>query len=172
MNDNDAAFDGTAALDLWTLEGEKRPFETLAVQIAPRAAAKVGEYKLDAFGDAAARRKLFLRMRLEGRAGTVAETVSNEWMFDLFMNHDLAKTDVKAAFAEKDGTFLVTLTADKPAFFVWANVWQTRGEFDDNAFTLYPGEPRTLVFTPKITGLTLAAFKKAFSVTHLRETYR
>ena len=61
------------------------------------------------------------------------------------MNHDLAKTDVKATFAEKDGTFLVTL---------------------------YPGEPRTLVFTPKMPGLTLDAFKKAFSVTHLRETYR
>ena len=67
---------------------------------------------------------------------------------------------------------LDTLSADKPAFFVWANVWQTRGEFDDNSFTLYPGEPRTLVFTPKTPGLTLDAFKKAFSVTHLRETYR
>jgi beta-mannosidase len=172
VNDRDDAFDGTAALDLWTFEGAKKPFASRAVRSAPRAAAKAGEYKLDAFGYEAARRKLFLRMRLEGRAGTVVENVSNEWMFDLFMNHDLAKTDVKAAFAEKDGTFLVTLSADKPAFFVWANVWQTRGEFDDNAFTLYPGEPRTLVFTPKAPGLTLDAFKKAFSVTHLRETYR
>ena len=112
----------------------------------------------------------------QGRGGLATSKrvppVSNEWMFDLFMNHDLAKTDVKATFAEKDGTFLVTLSADKPAFFVWANVWQTRGEFDDNAFTLYPGEPRTLVFTPKMSGLTLDAFKKAFSVMHLRETYR
>ena len=99
-------------------------------------------------------------------------SVSNEWLFDLFMNHDLAKTDVKAAFAEKDGKFLVTLSADKPAFFVWANVWRTRGEFDDNSFTLYPGEPRTITFSPKAPGLTLDAFKKAFSVTHLRETYR
>ena len=119
-------------------------------------------------------------MRLGGSPSSATATdaqervpsVSNEWMFDLFMNHDLAQTDVKATFAEKDGTFLVTLSADKPAFFVWANVWQTRGEFDDNAFTLYPGEPRTLVFTPKMPGLTLDAFKKAFSVTHLRETYR
>ena len=149
------------------------------MRIAPRSALKVGEYKLAAFGDEAARRKVFLRMRLGGsRSCATADAqervppVSNEWMFDLFMNHDLAKTDVKATFAEKAGTFLVTLTADKPAFFVWANVWQTRGEFDDNAFTLYPGEPRTLVFAPKAPGLTLDAFKKAFSVTHLRETYR
>ncbi len=180
VNDRDDAFDGTVTLDLWTFEGAKKPFASRAVRLAPRAAAKVGEYKLDAFGDEAARRKLFLRMRLGGSPSSATATdaqervhpVSNEWMFDLFMNHDLAKTDVKATFAEKDGTFLVTLSADKPAFFVWANVWQTRGEFDDNAFTLYPGEPRTLVFTPKASGLTLDAFKKAFSVTHLRETYR
>ena len=180
VNDRDDAFDGTAALDLWTFEGAKKPFASRAVRIAPRAAAKVGEYKLDAFGDEAARRKVFLRMRLGGSQFTATASdamncvppVSNEWMFDLFMNHDLAKTDVKATFAEKDGKFLVTLSAEKPAFFVWANVWRTRGEFDDNAFTLYPGEPRTLVFAQKASGLTLDAFKKAFSVTHLRETYR
>ena len=172
VNDRDAAFDGTATFDLWTFDGEKRPFSASIVRIAPRSAVKVGEHKLAVFGDEVARRKVFLRMRLDGRAGTVAESVSNEWMFDLFMNHDLAKTDVKATFAEKDGKFLVTLSVDKPAFFVWANVWRTRGEFDDNAFTLYPGEPRTLVFTSKTPGLTLDAFRKAFSVTHLRETYR
>ena len=69
-------------------------------------------------------------------------------------------------------TNYVTLSADKPAFFVWANVWQTRGEFDDNSFTLYPGELRTISFAPKAPGMTLGAFRKAFSVTHLRETYK
>ena len=111
-------------------------------------------------------------MRLDGRAGAVAARVSNEWLFDLFMNMNLAKTEVKATFAEKDGTFLVTLAADKPAFFVWANVWRTRGEFDDNSVTLYPGEPRRLTFTPKVPGLTLDTFKKSFSVMHLRDTYK
>ena len=168
VNDRDEAFDGTATLDLWTFGGERNAFATPATRIAPRSAAKVGEYKLASFGDEAVRRKVFLRMRLEGDG---AVSVSNEWMFDLFMNHDLAKTDVKTTFAEKDGTFLVTLSADKPAFFVWANVWRTRGEFDDNAFTLYPGEPRTITFTPKAPGMTLDAFRKAFSVTHLRNTY-
>ena len=172
VNDHDAPFEGTATLDLWSFCGKRTPFSTPTVRIAPRSAVKVGTYPLSEFGDDAARRKSFLRMRLDGRAGTVAESVSNEWMFDLFMNHDLAKTEVRTSFAEKDGKFLVTLSADKPAFFVWANVWRTRGEFDDNAFTLYPGEPRTLVFAPKAPGLTLDAFKKAFSVTHLRETYR
>jgi len=180
VNDRDAAFDGTAILDIWTFDGEKRQFASPAVHVAPRSSAKVGEYRLAAFGDEEARRKVFLRMKLEESPSLAAKAnaqervlpVSNEWMFDLFKNHDLAKTDVKATFAEKDGKFLVTLSADKPAFFVWANVWRTRGEFDDNAFTLYPGEPRTLVFTPKASCLSLDAFRQAFSVTHLRETYR
>ena len=93
-------------------------------------------------------------------------------MFGLFKDCSLAKADVRASFAESDGKFCVTLESDKPAFFVWANAWRTRGEFDDNSFTLYPGEPRTIKFTPKASGLTLDAFRKAFTVTHLRETYK
>ena len=172
VNDRDAVFEGTAALDLWTFEGSSRSFARIPAKVAPRSAAKLGEYPLSAFGDAAARTASFLRMRLDGMAGDVRDSASNEWMFDLFMNSNLAKTDVRTAFAEKDGKFLVTLSADKPAFFVWANVWRTRGEFDDNSFTLYPGEPRTIVFTPKAPGMTLDAFKKAFAVMHLRETYK
>ena len=182
VNDRDEVFDGTASLDLWTFSGERKPFATPAVRIAPRSAAKVGEWPLAAFGDNAARSSSFLRMRLVGGGSRLAATaaaamncvppVSNEWMFDLFMNIDLTKTDIKTTFAEKDGKFRVTLSADRPAFFVWANVWRTRGEFDDNSFTLYPGEPRTLTFTPKTPVLTLDAFRKSFSVTHLRETYR
>ena len=172
VNDCDDAFEGEASLDLWTFGGERRLFASSAVRIGPRSAAKVGEYPLSSFGDEAARRGLFLRMRLDGLAGTTQASASNEWMFDLFMNCELEKTEVRADFAERDGRFLVTLSCDRPAFFVWANVWGTRGEFDDNAFTLYPGEPRTLTFSPKAAGLAMEEFRKAFSVTHLRETYR
>ena len=35
-----------------------------------------------------------------------------------------------------------------------------------------PGEDRTLVFTPKDKSKTFADFKRNFSVTHLRKTYR
>ena len=172
VNDHDAAVDGTATLDLWTFGGTRKQFDSRSVRIDPRSALKVGEYPLTAFGDETARKGAFLRMQLDGCAGGVAERVANEWMFDLFMNSDLAKANVKTTFAEKDGRFFVTLESDKPAFFVWANVWRTRGEFDDNSITLYPGEPRTLAFTPKESGLTLDAFKEALSVTHLRETYK
>ncbi len=55
--------------------------------------------------------------------------------------------------------FAVTLTTDVPTFWVRLDVAGVRGEFDDNGFTLLPGEPRRVVFTPK-GKLDLAAFRK------------
>lgn len=46
-----------------------------------------------------------------------------------------------------------------------------RGEFDDNCVTVLPGRPVTLKFTPKCEGVTPDAFRKAFTLKHLRETY-
>ena len=43
------------------------------MRIAPRSAVKVGEHKLAVFGDEVARRKVFLRMRLDGRAARQEE---------------------------------------------------------------------------------------------------
>ena len=77
---------------------------------------------------------------------------------------DLPKANVKA---EIDG-FKVTLTTDKPAFWVWMNAKGIRGEFDDNAVTLVPGKPRTFTFKAK-DAITPELFKKSFSVTHLAE---
>ena len=77
---------------------------------------------------------------------------------------DLPKANVKA---EIDG-FKVTLTTDKPAFWVWMNAKGIRGEFDDNAVTLVPGDPRTFTFKAK-DSITPELFKKSFSVTHLAE---
>ena len=77
---------------------------------------------------------------------------------------DLPKANVKV---EIDG-FKVTLTTDKPAFWVWMNAKGIRGEFDDNAVTLVPGNPRTFTFKPK-DAITSELFKKSFTVTHLAE---
>ena len=57
-----------------------------------------------------------------------------------------AKIDVAPGLAAPCAA-QITLAADKPAFFVWANVRGVRGEFDDNCLTLLPGRPRTLTFS-------------------------
>ena len=64
----------------------------------------------------------------------------------------------------------ITLTTDKPAFFVWVNATGVRGEFDDNSFTLLPDEPRTLTFTPK-EPIDAETFRRSLSVTDLSKSF-
>ena len=105
----------------------------------------------------------FLVLRVRTEKGEMV----NDRLAAPYKDCPLAQTEVKVAF---DG-FKVTLSCDRPAFFVWANAKNCRGEFDDNSLTLLPGRPRTLTFTPKDPLLTPEDFRKAFTVRHLRETY-
>ena len=66
--------------------------------------------------------------------------------------------------------YQITLTTDKPAFFVWVNATGVRGEFDDNSFTLLPGEPRTLTFTPK-EPTNAETFANSLTVTDLSKSF-
>ena len=62
----------------------------------------------------------------------------------------------------------VRLSADKPAFFVWANAKGIRGEFSDNCLTLLPGRPVTLRFAEK-GAFDAEAFSRGLSVTSLSD---
>ncbi len=66
--------------------------------------------------------------------------------------------------------FKVTLTTDKPAYWVWLNLkgLPNAGEFDDNALTLVPGESRTVSFMPK-QPLTAEEFKRCLTVVDLTD---
>lgn len=61
----------------------------------------------------------------------------------------------------------VTLTSDRPAFWVWAEVDAVRGEFDDNAFTLVQGEPRTIVFSQTGSSYKRKNISSSLKVTQL-----
>ena len=118
--------------------------------------------------DCPKREGTFLALALESSEGFVA----NEWMFDKFKDCPLADANVEAKVERKGGggELTVTLSADKPAFFVWANANGIRGEFDDNSFTLLPDRPVTLTFTPK-RSVTADEFRVALSIFHLKDSY-
>jgi beta-mannosidase len=99
------------------------------------------------------------------------ESHRNEWYFSAFKRCDLGDAAVDAIPAVRHGKWTVTLTTDKPAFFVWANASGIRGEFSDNSFALFPGRPIVLTFTPKDPAATFDDFAKALTVRHLRQTY-
>ncbi len=64
----------------------------------------------------------------------------------------------------------ITLRTDKPAFFVALTATGIRGEFDDNNFTLLPGQPRTIRFHPS-EPVSPGRLRESLSVKHLRATY-
>ena len=86
----------------------------------------------------------------------------------------LAKAKIVLAVqAEKSGSFSIKLKTDKPAFFVTLDAGKTPGVFSDNVLTLLPGEAKTIRFRSKVESkiLGLSAFRKAFTIYHLRGTY-
>ena len=53
----------------------------------------------------------------------------------------------------KDGRFILTLRAEKPAFFVLLDTKSISGHFSDSYISVLPGEYRTITFTPEEKGL-------------------
>lgn len=117
---------------------------------------------------------LLLTLEMEG------ETVMSELFFTEHKRCDLAPANVRAEVAAAGRAsgargFSVSLTTDAPAFFVSLDAEGIPGEFDDNCFTLVPGTPRVVGFIPGVhesmARPTLAQFRRALSVRHLRDTY-
>ena len=90
----------------------------------------------------------------------------NDWHFGFYKDLPIRRAKVECRPAEGGG---FTLSADKPAFYVWANVRGVRGEFSDNCLTLLPGRPRTITFARKRGGDESAKVEDRLSVTHLAE---
>jgi beta-mannosidase len=123
-------------------------------------------------GGADERRGRFASLLLDGRAGGRDVSFANDWHFQFYRECEFEKAKIGASFAERNGAWTVTLSTDRPAFFVWADAYGIRGTFSDNSFTLLPGRPTTLEFSRREgEKASFEDFRRSFSVTHLRETY-
>lgn len=69
-----------------------------------------------------------------------------------------------------ENRFEVTLTTDRPAFFVTLDTPGIRGIFSDNSFTLVPGRTKVLTFSAK-EKTAATALEKALTLNYLRKTY-
>ena len=173
VNDTDATFDGKVSVDVWSFDGGHRNVAVLPVSLASHEGRTIKGIPLSGFGDESARARSFVTLTLTGTDGRRDWRASDDWVFGKFRDVDLAEAKIEAEISEGPvkGTFRARLSADRPAFYVWVNARNIRGEFDDNSFLLLPGSPKTVTFTPKDGGVTIDRFKKAFSVRHLRESY-
>ena len=159
LNDLAETVDAEVTAELWSFDGRILQAKARKVSLAPDSATDWGGGILAASD---VKEPSFLVLTLRTKFGVF----QNDWMFDYYKTYDLAGADVKATV----NGFNVTLSTDKPAFFVWTNAKGVRGEFSDNSFTLLPGRPVEIRFMPK-GNVSPHEFKRAFSVTHLRMTY-
>ena len=147
-------------------DGTLRRVEARLVVLAPRTSTRLAEYPPAAFGADKAPNARYAAFRLvDGRGQAHAR---NETVFARFAACRLASEPVEV---KVDG-FEVALTSRTGAFSVWVNADGIRGEFDDNAITLLPGERRVLRFRPKGEAPTPEAFAKSISVVHLGQAVR
>jgi beta-mannosidase len=95
----------------------------------------------------------------------------NDYFPKAYRLYEPAQAKIKASWSGTDDTPVLTLTTDKPAFFVTATV-DAPGYFSDNALTLLPGRPAKLSFTSRKGRKPLReALAKSLTIRHLRETY-
>ena len=73
--------------------------------------------------------------------------------------------------AGKDGLFIVTLTAKKPALWAWLTLMKTDAVFSDNWICLEPKQPVTIRIRPA-KAMTLAQVRKELTVRSVVDTYR
>lgn len=88
----------------------------------------------------------------------------------LYKHAHIANTNIKYNICEVDENFEITLESDKPAFFVSLDNDNLSGRFDDNMFTLLPGNKKKVVFKPS-EKCDLKKINESISVRDLRSTF-
>lgn len=156
-NDQMSPVKGTVVAEVRTFDGKIRRRLRLPARVAAGSAKLVKTLKVDDLAPNPS--EVFLEIAFEG--------ATNTHFFTEYKKCELARPRIRMDVT--DG-YRVKLQTDKPAFFVSVTAEGVRGEFDDNCFTLLPGHPRTLSFTPK-QKVTPALFGKSLSLQHLRSTY-
>ncbi len=151
VNDTPAAVDGELTVEHWAYDG-RRPLmsATSAVALAPGAATKIGAFPVD---NAARARGSFVVVRLKTASGEAR----SEWHFSKYRDVPLADAKIRASVQGRN----VTLSTDRPAFFVWVDVRDAKGEFTDNCLTLLPGRPVVVSFAGEFDASALKVISLA-----------
>ena len=164
VNDTDAPLEGELVVETVAFDGSSRTVrDRRTVALPCRRSVAMATFSEDFFGDLETRQKTFILVTLKTPRGTVRDFR----LFGEFRHAPLADPGLRMETSDLGGRFAVTLSAAKPAFYVWVNAWKIKGEFDDNLLALMPGERQTIIFTPAERSVSFDAFRKSLSVANL-----
>lgn len=163
---NDAAADCEVNLELLAVDmaGGSRTMHSGRHSISRDAAATLATVPAAALRD-----DEFLWCRWSDTDG--AAIGENDFFPRAYKYYEPHAAQITAKWSLAQGDAVLTLTADRPCFFVTASV-AARGYFSDNAVTLLPGREAHLRFHPRF-GEPAAAdvLSSSLQLRHLRQTY-
>jgi beta-mannosidase len=170
INDGEEAMAGELRLRFLDFSGRALLEERLDVELPPEAATELRRFHLDTlpFG----REEAFLWMAFSGAdASGLAVAVDNDWFPAPYKRCALQKVAIRPAVHRGDSGLVVELVTDFPAFFVTLSAEGLAGRFEDNGFTLVPGNPRRVRFLTQ-EDRSPEDLRRNLRIRHLRDTYR
>ena len=138
-----------------------------AVEIAPGQNALVETLQLAGYVEQFGPRDLILGMELVVDGQPVS---SNLVTFARPKHLELQDPAFAVSVREADGKFAVTVTAHKPALWVWLELPERMAKYSQNFVHLFPGKPVTIEVIPA-QPLCLGEFEKLLQVRSLVDTY-
>ena len=164
MNDGPAPAEITLDVFAVDMEGTAKLLHRLEVSLGLESASELVRVAREAVADGQ-----FLM--LEWRDGDGMPIGGNDFFPRAHKYYDLPAATVSATWAQGKNGPELTLQSDSCAFFVTAQV-EPAGYFSDNCFTLLPGRPATLSFSPRRGAAPgLDDLQNSLRISHLAETY-
>ncbi|WP_196259188.1 beta-mannosidase [Pelagibacterium limicola] len=164
MNDGPSPRDVSLLITLVSLTGATKELKRLDVSLGLESASELVRLPLKVVGEG---EFLFLEWR-DDEGNLLGH---NDFFPRAYKYYDLPDARVSAVWSEENGVPVLSLSADKPAFFVTAHV-DSPGYFSDNCITLLPGQTARLSYSPrKGAAPALDDLKTSLKINHLARTY-
>ncbi|HET6485374.1 MAG TPA: glycoside hydrolase family 2 protein, partial [Spirochaetia bacterium] len=163
VNDQREPVKAKARVSFMSFGGKELKGDSIPLSIPAGKSVLVRRYRSDALP---ADDQAFVRLTL--KEGNRVST--NELFLAEPKRCALARALVQAEVVSDGQGLSVVVSSDAPAFYVTLETEGIEGEFEDNGFSLVPGERRSLAFHPR-QPTTAAQLRRALGVRHLRDTY-
>ncbi len=160
---------GELTLSVRRITGELRSQRKLAVDLAPGAAATLETIPVRELSDAPT--EDFLYLEFLGESGGQEIQYRNECFLAKYREYQLPDPAIRSRIRRDGaGVMHLELSADKPAFYVFAEFSGVQAVFSDNSFTLLPDRPRDLTFRTE-SAESPEELGKRLVIRHLRGSY-
>ena len=115
------------------------------------------------------RLEAFPYLTLKGEDGEIL--AYNTCISGEYKDCELCCPKIRSDVTIKGSEWIVKLTSDLPAFFVWLSADGMTGHFSDNCFTLLPECPVEIKYVPS-NGESFDDFRRQLSITDLASIYK